>query len=75
MLDFSSATAVLCALVGGLFLALWFHYDRRDYQRSEKARRRRAFHCIRCDSLYAVTGGGELGRCPGCGHENSRLRF
>ena len=75
MLDFTSATVVWCALVGGLFLGLWIYHDRRDYGLYEKARRRRAFHCIRCDALYAITGGGELGRCPKCGHENSRLRF
>lgn len=75
MFDFTSATVVYCALVGLLFGGLWIFYDRRDYALYERARRRKAFHCTRCDALYAVTGGGDLSRCPKCGHENARLRF
>jgi uncharacterized iron-regulated membrane protein len=75
MLDFTTATVVCCALVGGLFTGLWVYYDRRDHGLYERARRRKAFHCIRCDALYATTGTGDLSPCPKCGHENVRLRF
>lgn len=75
MLDFTTATVLYCTLAGGLFTGLWFYYDRRDYGLYERARRRKAFHCIRCDALYATIGAAELSACPKCGHENARLRF
>jgi hypothetical protein len=62
-------------LVTAAFLALWIYYDRRDWRRFERERRKTAFHCIRCDALYAAPAGTELGRCPRCGHDNARLKF
>jgi len=76
MFDFTAATLVYCVLVGMLFIGLWIYHDRRDYGRYEKARRRTAFHCIRCDATYGLPGASvELGECPKCGHRNSRLHF
>jgi len=71
-----TATVVIyCILVGLLFLLLWLYYDHRDHARFEQQRRRAAFHCIRCDCIYAAPSRAELCACPRCGHENSRLRF
>ncbi len=76
MFDFTAATLVYCVMVGMIFLGLWIYHDRRDYVRYQKARRRTAFHCIRCDSIYAGIGGRvDMVECPNCGHRNSRLRF
>jgi len=75
MLELSAASVVYCLLVAGVFLGLWLYYDRRDHRRFERERRKAAFHCIRCNRLYVAPGGAELCRCPGCGHENARLRF
>lgn len=69
------AAAVYCLLVAAVFLGLWLACDRRDHRRFERERRRSAFHCIRCDRLYLGPAGGDLCRCPACGHENMRLRF
>jgi hypothetical protein len=30
---------------------------------------------VRCQHLYSAAGRPELGKCPNCGHENSRLKF
>jgi hypothetical protein len=75
MLEFSTAAAVYCSLVGLAFAGVWLYYDRRDHSRFERERRRTTFHCIRCDRLYTAPAGSGLCRCPRCGHENSRLRF
>jgi uncharacterized iron-regulated membrane protein len=75
MFDFTTAVVVYCALVGAAFLGLWLWYDRRDHRRFEAERRKTAFHCIRCDALYAAPAGTELSPCPKCGHENARLKF
>jgi hypothetical protein len=75
MFAFPAAVAAYCVLVGAVFLGLWLAYDRRDNRSLERARRKAAFHCIRCDQLYTGTPGAELCRCPRCGHENMRLRF
>jgi hypothetical protein len=75
MFELPVATVVYCLLVAGVFLGLWLYYDRRDHQRFETERRKAAFHCIRCNRLYVAPAGTELCACPGCGHENGRLRF
>jgi ribosomal protein L37AE/L43A len=69
------ATVIYCVLIGAVFSALWFYFDRRDRAHFETVLRRSAFHCIRCDQIYSETAGAGLSRCPKCGHENSRLRF
>ncbi len=73
MFEFATAAVVYCLLVAAVFLGLWLYYDRRDHRRFELERRKRAFHCIRCDALY--TAGVEIARCPACNHENVRLKF
>jgi len=75
MFDFPVAAVVYCVLVGITFLSLWLCYDRRDHRRFEIERRRATFHCIRCDRLYTAPADTQLCQCPGCGHENARLRF
>ena len=75
MLEFPTAAAVYCSLVGLAFTGAWLSYDRRDHARFERERRRTTYHCIRCDRLYTARSGSGLCRCPRCGHENSRLRF
>lgn len=75
MFEFTTATIVYCSGVAVVFLALWLYYDRRDYRRFERERRKTTFHCIRCDALYAAPTGTELCKCPKCGHENARLKF
>jgi hypothetical protein len=75
MFDFTTATIIYCMLVAGVFLGIWLYYDRRDYQRFERERRKTTFHCIRCDALYVAPSGTALSKCPRCGHENARLRF
>ena len=39
MLQLTAAAVAYCALVGGVFLALWSYYDRRDHARFEVERR------------------------------------
>lgn len=73
MFEFATAAVVYCVLVAAIFLGLWLYYDRRDHRRFELERRKRAFHCIRCDALYSA--GTEVARCPACNHENVRLKF
>jgi DNA-directed RNA polymerase subunit RPC12/RpoP len=75
MFEFTTAAVIYCVLVAAVFLALWLWYDRRDHRRFELERRKRTFHCIRCDTLYTAPTGTEVCRCPKCGHENLRLRF
>jgi len=75
--------ALYCILIGLFFLGLWLYYDRRDHSRFERKRRRRTYHCIRCNHLYqaatdssvAASGSASLAPCPHCGHENAPLRF
>jgi ribosomal protein L37AE/L43A len=75
MFELTTATIVYCVIVAGLFVGVWLWYDRRDYRRFERERRRTTFHCIRCDALYSAPFGTELCKCPKCGHENARLKF
>jgi hypothetical protein len=75
MFEFSAAAVLYCVLVAAVFLSLWLVYDRRDNLRYDRERQRSTFHCIRCDRLYSAKKGAQLCRCPGCGHENTRLRF
>lgn len=63
----------LCVI--GLFLVLWFYYDRRDRALYDAGRRKITFHCIRCDHLYTQPAGTETAPCPKCGHANVRLKF
>lgn len=75
MLALNSAVVLYCVFVAVVFVGLWLWYDRRDYHRFERERRRTTFHCIRCDALYSARFGTELCKCPKCGHENVRLKF
>ncbi|MBI5382340.1 MAG: hydrogenase nickel incorporation protein HypA [Opitutae bacterium] len=75
MFDLTTGAVFYCTLVGLFFLGLWLYYDRRDHRRFELERRKTAFHCIRCDALYAAAHAAELCNCPRCGHENTRLKF
>lgn len=73
--DLSFAT-VLYTGAGLLVIAgLWFWFDRRDRAFYDSTRKRITFHCIKCDRTYTSTGPGDVSRCPGCGHENTRLKF
>ena len=63
----------LCVI--GLFLVLWFYYDRRDRALYDTGRRKISFHCIRCEHLYTQPAGIETAPCPKCGHVNVRLKF
>lgn len=76
MLDFTAATVVYCVIFGTLFCGLWIYHDRRSHGRTGKTRGQTAFHCIRCDAIYASPG-SQVGscNCPRCGHSNVRLRF
>lgn len=63
----------LCVI--GLFLVLWFYYDRRDRALYDTGRRKISFHCIRCDHLYTQPAGTDAAPCPKCSHVNVRLKF
>lgn len=63
----------LCVI--GLFVVLWFYYDRRDRALYDAGRRKISFHCIRCNHLYTQPAGTETAPCPKCGHVNVRLKF
>jgi len=80
------SVALYCIAIGLFFLGLWLYYDRRDHHRFERKRRRRTYHCIRCDHLYQAstdtaaaptgsTSAAPLAVCPHCGHINAPLRF
>jgi len=77
------SVALYCILIGLFFLGLWLYYDRRDHHRFERKRRRRTYHCIRCNHLYqaaaansaATSGAAAVSTCPHCGHKNAPLRF
>lgn len=75
MLELTTAAVGFCMLVAVLYLGLWIYYDRRDRSRFEAARRKHAFHCVRCNSVYASAQGSDVVACPHCGRENVRLRF
>ena len=75
MFELTTAAVILCTLVAIVFLSLWLWYDRRDHRTFEQERRKTTFHCIRCDELYTAPVGGEVAKCPRCGHENTRLKF
>ncbi|OIR07398.1 hypothetical protein GALL_103560 [mine drainage metagenome] len=76
MFSLTTGAVLFCVFVGLFFLVLWLYYDRRDHRMFEGERRKTAFHCIRCDTLYSAKAGvGETCPCPKCGHMNARLRF
>jgi hypothetical protein len=75
MFEFPLAVVIYCLLVGAVFCALGYYYDRRGRIAFELELRRSAFHCIKCDLTYTGTAGVGVCRCPRCDHENSRLRF
>ena len=75
MFDLTTATVIYSLLVAAFFLGLWIYYDRRDHARFEAERRRRIFHCVRCDRVYAARGQILEADCPHCGHRNGHLRF
>ena len=74
-MDLFSASALYVFFLAALFLGLWLFYDRRSHARFDAERRKTAFHCIRCNELYARAQGTEFAPCPRCGHENARLKF
>lgn len=74
MFELTTAVVAYCGLVAALYLGLWLYYDRRDRARFEGVRRKHAFHCVRCNHLYAASV-GHTSACPRCGYENERLRF
>ncbi|KXU34809.1 hypothetical protein AXK12_06895 [Cephaloticoccus capnophilus] len=51
------SASLYCILIGLFFLGLWLYYDRRDHKRFERKRRRRTYHCIRCNHLYQFPAG------------------
>lgn len=75
MLDLTTAAVLYSVVVAAVFIVAWFYYDRRGHASFQAKRGRTAFHCIRCDRLYAAPAGTELCPCPGCGHRNTRLKF
>jgi uncharacterized paraquat-inducible protein A len=75
MFELPMLAVAYCVLVAALFISLWLWYDRREYRRFERERRQRAFHCTRCETLYARPPGEETCPCPKCGHPNGPLRF
>ena len=75
MLDLTTASVIYSLIVAAVFIGAWFYYDRRDHASCHAGRGRTAFHCIRCDRLYAAPAGAGLCPCPGCGHRNTRLKF
>jgi hypothetical protein len=75
MFDLTTAAVIYSLVVAAVFIGAWFYYDRRDHASFQAGRGKTAFHCIRCDRLYAAPVGTELCPCPGCGHRNTRLKF
>jgi hypothetical protein len=75
MFEPTTAAVIYSLLVAVVFIGAWFYYDRRDHASFQAGRRKTAFHCIRCDRLYAAPAGTEMCICPACGHENARLKF
>jgi hypothetical protein len=75
MFEPTTAAVIYSLLVAVVFIGVWFYYDRRDHASFQAGRRKTAFHCIRCDRLYAAPAGTETCACPACGHENARLKF
>lgn len=76
MPDFTVASVVYCVLLGCIFGALWVYHERRSHAGGEKSRGSTAFHCLKCDSVYASHGVRVgVSSCPRCGRENTRLRF
>lgn len=75
MFDLTTAAVGFCVFVAVLYLGLWLYYDRRDRRRFDALRRKHAFHCVRCNEVYASPEGNEVAVCPRCGRENARLRF
>lgn len=75
MFDLSVAAVFFCVVVGLFFLVLWLCYDRRDHRIFEGERRKSAFHCIRCNHLWAEKVGTGECVCPKCGNPSARLKF
>jgi len=75
MIDLTTGAVIFCVATGLFFLVLWLCYDRRDHRLFERERRKTAFHCIRCDHIWAEKSGVEECKCPKCGHTNVRLRY
>lgn len=56
-------------------LALYLYYDHRNGRRFARNRRKSAYHCVKCDHLYAANRDDALHPCPRCGHPNGRLKY
>lgn len=71
--------AYLALLYIGLFLIplliLSFYYDKRDINQHNKQRSLVVFHCVKCENVYSLRGGSEMGNCPKCEFNNVRLKF
>ena len=57
--------------------ALWFLYELRDRKQFDARRKRRIFHCVRCQHLYTVRKMDVADGidCPQCGYKNYELSF
>jgi len=63
------------ALVG--VAMLWWWFDHRDKRQFEASRRSKAFHCVRCGTVYGVRNPNlvEGESCPECEYKNFELSF
>jgi hypothetical protein len=75
LLNFTPDVVLYGLLALGLFVVLWFYYDRRDRAFYDVGRKKITFHCVRCDTLYTEPAGTDTAPCPKCGHQNVRLKF
>ena len=56
---------------------LWWWFDRRDKKQFETIRRSKAFHCVRCGTVYGARD-PDLAQgvpCPECQYKNFELSF
>ena len=71
-----SLVATLYCLAGlSLTFGLWIAYDWRSARVWREQRRRRVYHCLKCEALYQAPAAQTAAPCPHCGFENVHLRF
>ena len=75
IMDLVTVVVIYCFAVGFFFAGLWTFYGHREHAYFENARRKTTFLCNKCDRLYSATGNPGFKPCPGCGHENARLKY
>ncbi len=77
MISLDLSSLVLLYVSGGLVLmmGLWTYYDERDRRVYEQERAQSLFHCLKCGRLYSAPRHLREVACPGCGFENSKLKF